>query len=230
MKVTMIFRLLPLLLVVTTTTPAPAALYSYTNTVNQTIADNSASPLLNTITVSGVLDWNITDVNVRLNVSGGWNGDLYAYLLHNNTTRVVLLNRIGLNGAGQDGFGDAGFSILLDDSAASDIHLTGTGGSPLTGDWQPDGRDVDPDAVLNSSARTALLNQYNGQDPNGTWTLAFADVSGGFQSTLNSWSLDIVAVVPEPTGWALLIFGILAGLIKLLHWQRPRLRASPGPL
>src|SRR5690242_4320481 len=37
--------------------------------------------------------WNITDVNVVLNVSGGYNGDLYAYLVHGSGF-AVLLNRV----------------------------------------------------------------------------------------------------------------------------------------
>src|SRR5437763_417757 len=36
----------------------------------------------------------ITDVNVRLNISGGYNGDLYGYLVHSSGF-AVLLNRSG---------------------------------------------------------------------------------------------------------------------------------------
>jgi hypothetical protein len=36
----------------------------------------------------------ITDVNVGLQLSGGWNGDLYAYLVHSSGF-AVLLNRVG---------------------------------------------------------------------------------------------------------------------------------------
>ena len=34
---------------------------------------------------------------MTLNLSGGWNGDLYAYLVHNSGF-AVLLNRVGRNG------------------------------------------------------------------------------------------------------------------------------------
>jgi hypothetical protein len=40
----------------------------------------------------------IEDVSVRLNISGGYNGDLYGYLRLNdgtNTVLTVLLNRVG---------------------------------------------------------------------------------------------------------------------------------------
>jgi hypothetical protein len=50
--------------------------------------------------------------------------------------------------------------------------------------------------------------------PNGTWTLFFADMSGGAESTVVSWGLDITAV-PEPANVALGIFGglfLVAGI------------------
>jgi hypothetical protein len=63
-------------------------------------------------------------------------------------------------------------------------------------------------------------------NPNGVWTLFFADVSGGGgTSQVNSWSLDLTAV-PEPVNVALGVFGavfISFGLIKQLR-SRPGLR------
>jgi len=48
----------------------------------------------------------------------------------------------------------------------------------------------------------------NGVNPNGTWSLYFADtIAGGGNATLQGWSLDITSV-PEPTNVAL---GMLAG-------------------
>jgi len=49
----------------------------------------------------------ITDVNVTLSLSGGWNGDLYAYLVHNSGF-AVLLNRVGRATGNPTGYGDAG--------------------------------------------------------------------------------------------------------------------------
>jgi hypothetical protein len=74
--------------------------------------------------------------------------------------------------------------------AAGDIHqyrftLSGSEttplGGPLTGIWTPDGRVVDPDLVLNTDPRTALLGSFNGLDPNGEWTLLIADLDTGAQ-------------------------------------------------
>ena len=41
----------------------------------------------------------ISKVDVMLDLSGGWNGDMYAYLLHDGVTSV-LLNRVGTPGNG----------------------------------------------------------------------------------------------------------------------------------
>jgi len=49
---------------------------------------------------------------------------------------------------------------------------------------------------------------FNGQNPNDTWTLFFADSVPGDTTTLNGWSLDITAV-PEPINAALGLFGVL---------------------
>src|SRR5437899_5148646 len=52
----------------------------------------------------------IQDVTVRLNVagvSGGWNGDLYAYLVHDSGF-AILLNRVGRSSSEPFGYGDAG--------------------------------------------------------------------------------------------------------------------------
>jgi hypothetical protein len=56
------------------------------------------------------------------------------------------------------------------------------------------------------------LASFNGMDPNGTWTLFFADLSAGNTSTLNGWSLDVTAV-PEPVNVAMAILGV--GLVGL---------------
>ena len=63
---------------------------------------------------------------------------------------------------------------------------------------------------------TGFQTAFNGQNPNDTWTLFFADTVNGDQTTLNGWSLGITAV-PEPVNVAL---GIFAGLVCLWWWLR----------
>jgi subtilisin-like proprotein convertase family protein len=202
---------------------APAALLTLSSgTLNTAIPDGNVNGLQSTLTFNDV-DFNyVLDVNVRLNISGGYNGDLYVYLTHGSGFSV-LLNRTGRTGSDAFGYSDAGFSITLDDAAGTDIHnYGGNGGAALTGTWQPDARNVNPATVLNTDPRSAFLSAFNGLDPNGGWTLFVADLSGGDQSLLVSWELDITAV-PEPTTVALGIFG---GLLALgggwRLWQRKR--------
>lgn len=221
--------------------PAQATLYTYSFSVGDVIPDainDTPGELSDTRTISGIaVDSEtgigfITDVNVTLTISGGFNGDLYGYLVHDSGF-AVLLNRVGRTSGDEFGYGNTGFSILLDDQAGTDIHLYQTvtytlnGNGQLLGSWQPDGRETDPDAVLDTDDRTALLSSFNDLDPNGTWTLFLADLSAGGESTLVGWGLE-VNVVPEPTEWALMIFGGLVGAVQVRRWWQGRRRAAEG--
>lgn len=161
----------------------------------------------------------ILDVNVRLEIDGGYNGDLYGYLVHSSGF-AVLLNRIGRDDGNPFGSSGAGMDITLDDSAGTDIHLAGSG--ILSGTYQPDGRSDDPATVTDDDTnRDALLSSFNSLGANGTWTLFLADMAGGDVSTVLSWGLDI-EVVPEPTTWALIVFGTVASGVGAGRWVRRR--------
>jgi hypothetical protein len=132
------------------------------------------------------------------------------------------------------GYPDPGFgpdasanSFTLDDQAAHDVHLYRTfsytlnGSGQLTGQWQPDGRGIDPLSIgsaFDGAARSNLLGGFNGLDGNGSWTLYLADVSSGGESTLVSWGLQITTV-PEP-GVATFAGAALAGVIWLAARRR----------
>ena len=177
--------------------PAWASLF--TSSPGAVIPDNNPSGYANTISVSG-LGSQLTGVIVQLNISGGYNGDLLAYLTYGGQT-VTLLNRVGTGGGNTYGYADTGFAITLNDSGSTGLHNyqanspTYNGSGQLTGTWQPD------------SGGTTFSSAYGGVDPNGTWQIFFADMSAGDQSTLVSWSLDITAV-PEPVNVAMAIFGV----------------------
>ncbi len=203
--------------------PAQSALFT-SGTLNQQIPDGNPTGLSSSLNVSGVAG-NIVSLDVHLNISGGYNGDLYVFLSYNSQS-AVLLNRVGRSVTSPFGYDDAGFSIVLRDSAATDVHTYGgVNGGTLTGAWQPDGRATSPQTVLDTDARTAMLGTFNGLNPNGTWTLFVSDMAGGpqgVQSTLVDWSLD-VNPVPEPVNVALGAFGLLAGLTAAgRRWFRHR--------
>lgn len=186
---------------------AQATLYSYDFTgINTAIPDGNPVGLANSHAVDlGTLPPDgtttaIVNVDVRLNITGGYNGDLYGYLVlqsaDSSTTTAILLNRIGQDMSNPFGNTGAGINVTLSGSGATDIHSAAFGA--VTGTYQPDGGTT--------------LAAFNGVNANGTWTLFLADLSGGDTSTLVSWGIDI-SVVPEPITWALLTFGAaMAGL------------------
>lgn len=202
----------------------PTIAYAYSGGVNNlftTIPDDDPNGIQSSQNLTGIPGV-VAHASVTLNIAGGFNGDLYAYLWHNNV-QAVLLNRVGRTGANALGYPDAGFgpdgaqnSFTFDDQAVYDVHyyravpylLNGSG--QLTGIWQPDGRGLDPESgglAFETAARSNLLDLFNGMDGNGLWTLYVADLSPLGESTLVSWGLDIT-MVPEPAfatllGWAL---------------------------
>jgi subtilisin-like proprotein convertase family protein len=213
---------------------ASAATLTYS--VGATIPDGNLNGFQNSQIISG-LSGPITDLNVTLQISGGFNGDFYAFLTHDNET-AILLNRVGRNSTHQVGYPDAGFGpdafaneFTLDDQATTDVHsyrnaaysLNGNG--QLTGSWQPDGRTLDPlspASAFESAARSAPLSVFNGMDPNGLWTLYIADVSAGGEGTLASWGVQLT-LVPEPATGNLLWLGLVA--LGCQRWRGRKLRA-----
>ena len=212
---------------------AGATTFSYS--VNAIIPDGDLNGYQNSQPLSGLPPVS-TDVNVTLNLSSGFNGDFYAYLSHNNAI-AILLNRVGRSSASSVGYPDAGFgldslatSFTLDDQAGHDVHLYRSfpfalnSSGQLTGQWQPDGRAIDPlsaGSVFDGAARSSTMGVFNGMDPNGLWTLYLADVSPGGEGTLVGWGLQITAV-PEPASLTLLGCAVLAVLL----WSPPRQRAD----
>jgi subtilisin-like proprotein convertase family protein len=171
-----------------------------------------------TRTVSGI-SGSISNVSVTLDLSGGWNGDLYAYLVH-DTGFAVLLNRVGRDTGNADGYGTAGMNVTLSDAAAlGNIHSVSVP-SP-SGIYQPDGRNIDPrtaPADFNTPINPpALLGSFNGGNPSGNWTLFIADVQSGDVTAVQSWGLNI-ELVPEPSCLAL----FLGGMIGLYRPKRAK--------
>jgi subtilisin-like proprotein convertase family protein len=145
-------------------------------------------------------------VTVGLNVTGGYNGDLYAYLVSPNGTVVVLLNQPGVVNPNTDfGFSDPGFNVTLSDGSYQNINNYGNSSYAVNGSGQ----------VTGTYNAVGTLANFDGGVADGTWNLYFADLaSGSPTSTLNSWTLDITAV-PEPVNAALGIFLALAGAVML---------------
>jgi subtilisin-like proprotein convertase family protein len=188
---------------------------------SQVIPDNNPSGVAYGVDF-GTAGLQITDVAVSFTISGGWNGDLYAYLSHDSSGTLVLLNRVGsgLGASGSTlynyGYSGSGFNnITLSDSGSGSIHSYG--GTTLNsvptanGNYNADG-----------AGGATFYSSFHGQDPSsGNWTLFFADLSGGSVSTLNGWSLNITTV-PEPLNIALGIFGGIFLIVIVAKNRRVR--------
>lgn len=147
----------------------------------------------------------ISDVSVNLDISGGYNGNLLAYLTlqepNGTTVTEMLLDYVGKSAANPFASSGSGFNVTLSDAGTVNGSIHGATGAP-TGVWQPD------------SANT-LDSTFGGLSADGTWTLYLADTTaGGGTSTLVSWGLDINSAsvaVPEVAGT-----GMISGLGGLL--------------
>ncbi|MBL9002079.1 MAG: S8 family serine peptidase [Phycisphaerae bacterium] len=106
----------------------------------------------------------IIDINVRLDISHTFTGDLEISLIAPDNTEVLLINRRGGNG---DDFNNT----LFDDEATL---LAATGTAPFRNAYQPE----------------QSLGRFDGKRGNGTWTLKVNDRQGLNSGTLNSWSLE----------------------------------------
>lgn len=207
--------------------------YTFTG-INAAIPDGDATGLVNVQEINDAPGFNISDLNVTLNISGtglgGFNGDLYVTLQH-DSGYTVLLNRVGARTGASYGYGDSGLGVTFDDAASGDVHIyrqvlngnhtTPLGGS-LSGTWTPDARTDDPSSVLDSSPQTATLASFNTVPLNGTWTLFVSDVSSGATHQLDSWS---ITAVPEPELYAALA-GVALLVFAVLRKRRPPARRS----
>ena len=183
---------------------------------NAGIPDGSAVGLVEHFLVGG-LSGVITNIQVTLDITGGFNGDLYAYLAGPQGQLAVLLNRSGITGANAFGYGDAGFNLTLGLSGAN-VHGYGSGYSvngsgQVVGAWGADGRNIDPQSagsVFDGAGTGANLNLFQNTDANGTWTLFIADLgAGGGTANLNSATLSLTLMaVPEPQPWVMFFGGM----------------------
>ena len=193
---------------------AAAETFAFTN-LNTVIPDGLRTGVFDTRSIA--MDAaQVTGMRVTLDITGNFNGDLYVYLQHGDYLSV-LLNRPGRTESNPDGYDDSGFRITLWDGATADIHnyqeqSTPAAHTPLTGLWQPDGRNVDPGTVRDTDARNAGLGGFIGQNPTGDWKLFLADMSLGGTNMLNGWQLEIA---PEPGSGAIALVGVGVAVIAL---------------
>jgi subtilisin-like proprotein convertase family protein len=169
--------------------------------VFESIPNGSPLGLVSSGTVSGLPGGTVTSLTVDLNISGGFNGGLYGYLVAPGGTTVQLMNQPQGGSAG-----GSGMNVTLVDSAAVNLqNAAEPAGDILTGSFQAAGS----------------LASFNGVNGNGQWTLFVADLAvGGGTPQLNIWGLDFApAPVPEPDQtMGLAVLGSAAFGIWTVRW------------
>ncbi len=140
------------------------------------IPDGTGVPVSDAIVV-GVAG-TIMDVDVPLDVTHTYIGDLTAGVEHGGTTTTVtLLDRPGLPAIDPTfGCGNNNIDVVLDDE----------GGSAAENACA-----ATPPAMSGNLTPTGSLDDFDGMASNTTWTLDIADNENVDQGTLNSWCVDI---------------------------------------
>ncbi|MBT8305065.1 MAG: T9SS type A sorting domain-containing protein [Bacteroidia bacterium] len=119
-------------------------------------------------TVSNIINvpssFTISDVNVNVDVSHTWVGDMVVQLIHpDGTTFNTLWGR-------ECNTGDDNFDVIFDDGTGAIACNT-----PTTGTFDP----------------TTPLNVFNGLVSAGNWTIIMADYFNGDTGTFNDWYIEI---------------------------------------
>ena len=118
----------------------------------------------------------IVDMDLTVNISHSWVGDLRMWLRGPNGLWASLTEPLGDLGNGFQG-------TIFDDQASTPIT---EGQAPFTGRFRP----------------KVPLSTFNGTDPNGVWYLVVDDVSNlEFTGTVNDWSLTF-SVFEEPVAYS----------------------------
>ena len=156
------------------------------------ITDNSTAGVNTTVVVSGVTG-GIQDLNfvvtgtastpaASTGIDHSWIGDMQARLTSPAGTTVLIADRFGGSACSANNI----FNLTLDDAAAAAIPCPtgGTSGGPLTGTFKP----------------TNPLSAFNGQNPNGTWTLNVNDLAATDTGSVRAYRLAITGATAACQG------------------------------
>jgi subtilisin-like proprotein convertase family protein len=115
----------------------------------------------------------LTDVDVRVEISHTWVGDLFISLRAPDNTEVVLLDRPGVP-ASTVGCDDDNMAVTFDDGSATDLENHCANTTP----WFSGGANP-----------TGSLATFNGFNSAGTWRLFVSDNAGQDLGTIDDWEL-----------------------------------------
>jgi subtilisin-like proprotein convertase family protein len=164
-----------------TSTPIPSGCSTNltSSDVPKPIPDNNTSGVDSTITVSGI-SGTILDLDlINLFINHDRVGDLVITLKHVDTgTAVTLVDRMGYP-LGNPCIAYDFYNVVLDDGAPHAIEYY-CGQAPISGSYKPNNP----------------LSAFNGENPNGTWTLNVSDRFATVTGALDLWSLKFWTMCP----------------------------------
>jgi len=157
----------------------------FTIGVCEPLAIPDANPTSASSTVTSVSAYDAIDVDVLLNITHTYTGDLDITITGPNGVSVELTSDNG-------GTGENFVNTLFDDDATTPITAES---APFTGSFQPEGS----------------LATLNGQPAAGDWTLKVVDDAGIDIGTLDSWQLQLTVNEPCDGGAPFFADGIETG-------------------
>jgi subtilisin-like proprotein convertase family protein len=174
---------------------------AFSNTTAISIpSSGNATPYPSSIAVSG-LTGTVVKVTATLNgFSHQFADDVDILLVAPDGKKMLLLSDAG------GGSAPSGLTLTFDDAAASAIP---DGGPMSSGTWKPSVYEPGTDAFTSPAPPepyAATLSEFNGSDPNGTWSLYVRDDFTGMSGDIaGGWSLSIttsapVCCTPPPPG------------------------------
>lgn len=145
--------------------------------------NDGIGPTVSVLTIAE--DRTIDDLNVDLDITHTWVGDMDITLESPMGTVVTIMDRPGVPAST---FGCSGNDILasLDDEAATPVEDECGGGTPT---------------IMGSFIPNNLLDAFDGESTMGDWILTVTDNAGGDNGTLNEWGITY-----EYTGGPLQVF------------------------
>jgi subtilisin-like proprotein convertase family protein len=191
---------------------------SFTNATAITIPLlGAATPYPSTINVAG-LGGTISSLTLTLRgITHTWPDDLDVLLVGPAGQKVLVLSDVG------GGNGLNSVTITLSDAAAAALPDTG---AIVSGTYKPTDFDPTSDtfaAPAPAGPYASTLSAFNGQSPNGTWSLYVFDDGAGDQGSMAGWNLTITtsgtASLPAPNDLAPVLLISRAGTIVTLTFD-----------
>lgn len=157
-----------------TATPAFCTTTYTSSDIPKAIPDNNATGVTSNLTISGAAG-TVTDLDVvNLNATHTYIGDLVFTVKHVDTGKsVTIIDRPGVPASTFGCSADNYSNLALNDGATTTVENTCV--TPMSGTLKPNN----------------LLSLFNGDSPNGTWTLTVSDRASADTGTLTGWAIRI---------------------------------------